>query len=738
MIQRHLVLDTGSSRRAAVLVFLALAVVSPAIPLPGSLPAIRLEQLWLAALLPSLFFQHRAHAELLRPNLVDLAFALLFATTALTLLLTPALIDQVSRSPRDVFELARIVEYWAAFRLALAAGPDLRRGQVLVVLLVAAALGSGLIAAIQYLDPGSFNHWLTDIWATAHSLEGTIKRGRAVGLVGNPNYFGAFCGLLLVALLAWTALLPGDRKGGLRGSRTGYGLLLIAGGAATAGLLLSQSRTATFATLGALTIELAWTAAAHGRRARYVAPVAAVLCATAVTFAFSEAFPPDYGGLRERFEVRSLSEDSSFTLRITRWRNFVESIFRDPPGICTGEPLDSTVITGHEPPAADPAASEAAARDARRQQDIRSISGALLDYFCDQGEWPHEDPEAAIVPSHFARMPRDPLTGDAYDLYVISGGFVASATFETGNPIGRQFALGTMPNYIANSSFEAGSHAPSGWATIGAADGRAPTSLEPGVDARFGERSVRAEIGGGSGFYQQIVQDFPRGQLYTVSFWGRAAAETEQVQIYLVGTTADGTVIDPLARSEPITLVPDSWRTGSLAFETPQSSRLVLVSVFVRSPADDDPVEALFDAVTLTPGPLVPSFPWLRDASRAERSARPGFGDSPVLGVGPLKDIELGALDNEYALFLDRYGTAGLLAYLALFAAALWTAVRASRRADHATGALGLGLGVGIVLLMVFSIAAGSYYNFQLMAFFWPLVGVAAAWEKTAEGFEPA
>ncbi|MFQ5381566.1 MAG: carbohydrate binding domain-containing protein [Dehalococcoidia bacterium] len=726
MSSRHLLLESGASRRVAVLVFLGLALVSPSLPLPGSLPAVRLEQIWLAALLPSLIVLHYTHRELRRLLPVDIAFALLFATVALTLAFAPAFVGGVSRSPRDVFELARVVEYWAALRLALAAGPDLRPRGTLAALLAVAVFASALAAVIQYLDPGAYNRWITDIWASAHSLNGTIRRGRAVGFVGNPNYFGAACGLLLVVLLARVALV---RDGGTRRHRRLIpALILAAAGAATAGLLLSQSRTAAFATLGGLTVELLWTAAMHGRSARYVAPVASVLVAIGLTLAFAEAFPPDYGGLRQRFQISSLSEDSSFSLRVTRWRNFVEGVFRDPPGICTGEPLDSAVVPGHEPRGNGSGASEAAARDDRRKNDIRALTSALVDYFCDEDTWPVEDPEAAIVPSRLDDMPRDPGTGDRYDLYVISGGFVASAQLEADDPVGPRFALGTVPNYVTNSSFESGSTTPAGWSTAGAADGRTKTALEISGEGRFGEHSVLANIGGGSAFYQQIVQDLAPGQVYTASFWSRATREPEEVQLYLVGTTADGTVLDPLARSEPMALIPGEWRTGSLTFVTPESSRLVVLSIFLRSPADGDPVEALFDAVTLTPGPLVPSYPWLRDASRAERSTLPGFGDSPVLGVGPLKDLELGALDNEYALFLDRYGALGLLAYLALFGTAFLTAGRASRAAESETAALGLGLGVGIVVLMVFSIAAGAFYNFQLMAVFWPLTGIAAAW----------
>ena len=695
--------------------------------MPADLPNVRIEQIWLALLIPSIGIYHRNHAELRRPLFVDWAFLALGATTLFTLAAAPFVVDDVSRSPRDVFELARVAEYWLAFRFAFAAWGG-RPAITPIVLLIAVVAGvSGLLAIGQYLDAGRLNDLVTDTWATPHSLDSAIRNGRAVGFVGNPNHFGIFSGLLLGFLLAYQTVSVG------RGTdKRMLVMVAVAAGLATAGILLSQSRTATAATIGALGLGFALSLLVNRGRtsfASYAAPIVTLLVAGSLTIGFAETFPPEFGSLRARFDVRSFSDDSSFSLRITRWRTLLGSVFSDPPSICTGEPLDSFMSADREPVVAGTTTdSEVIARDTQRRADVRALAGATVDYFCDNDEWPAGNTEALLVPDFIDPLPLDPLTGEPYELYVISGGFITSASLEDErSPTGAAFALGTMPNYVQNHGFENGDETPKDWRTSGAADGRAETLLTVQEDSRFGEKSVLANIGGGSGFYQQVVQDFALGLEYTVNVWAKAQTESETVQIYIIGNTADGRALDPLARSEPIQLTTEDWSASSLSFVTPTSSRIVVMSVLIRSIDEADSVDALFDAITLTPGPFPPSYPWVREASPADRTPLPGFADSPLIGVGPLKGIELGALDNEYGLFLDRYGISGLAAYLTVFGSALWTAVTASRARPLATAILGLGLVIGTVGFMVFSIAAGSYYNFQLMAIFWPLVGIAAA-----------
>ena len=720
-------LESDRLRLWALLIFIAAAVVSPAISTPSGLPALRLEQIWLALLVPSVILYHRNHPELRRPLFVDWAFFALGVATLLTLALAPLFVDGVSRSFRDIFELARVVEYWLAFRLAFAAWgarPDIRP---IVLLIAASAGGSGLLAALQYLDPGGLNDAVTDAWANAHNLNAAIRNGRSVGFIGNPNYYGVFSGLFLAFLVAFMALEVGR---GL--DRRLLGTVAVAAGLATAGIVLSQSRTATGATIAALAIGLVWSLFVNRHRislASYLAPVATVLLAGFLTFGFAELFPPEFGSVRARFNPGSFSSDSSLSLRITRWRTLLQSSISEPPSVCTTEPLDDTAPPSRAPAVAgsisDPTAVE---RDEQRRDDIRMLADAIMMYVCDEDEWPVENTETLLVPEYLDSVPRDPLSEQPYDLYVTSDGFIASATLENEDaPAGPTFALGTLPNYVKNDGFESGEVSPSNWRTSGASDGRSETTLTIQDQARFGEKSILANVGGGSAFYQQVVHDFGIEREYTVNVWAKAGAEPETAQIYLIGTTADGRTLDPLARSEHIELAPESWSSNSLTFVTPASSRIVVISILIRSIDEADSVDAFFDAITLTAGPFVPSYPWVRQASPADRRPLPGFADSPFIGVGPLKGIELGALDNEYGLFLDRYGLVGLAAYFALFGAALWIGVKASMADSVETATLGLGLTTGIVALMVFSIAAGSYYNFQLMALFWPLVGLTAA-----------
>jgi hypothetical protein len=98
-----------------------------------------------------------------------------------------------------------------------------------------------------------------------------------------------------------------------------------------------------------------------------------------------------------------------------------------------------------------------------------------------------------------------------------------------------------------------------------------------------------------------------------------------------------------------------------------------------------------------------------------------------VIGAGPRKDIELGTVDNEYALFLDRYGALGTLAYLALFAGALLLSARAWFKGSDVVATMGLVMVTFTALLGLFNVTAGSYYHFQIMAVYWLLAGTLAA-----------
>ena len=722
------VFDFGQpeARLRAFVILLVAALVSPDIPLPGGLPAVRLEQIALAVFLPSLalYLWRQPRARTL--YLVDLAFLVLAGALTLTLLVAPVIVDGVGRSYRDVFELARPAEYWLLFRLGLTVVPELRTWKATATVLLGAAVGLTTFSLLQYLNPGNFNSVVTDLWATAHNLEGVERRGRVLGTTGNANYYGILSGFFLVFALAIVLL---------REHLAIRYATWIAGAAASAGVLslvMSQSRTATLAVLGAMALGLALVWLQRRGRAAYGTAIGIFVGATIASVAFVEAVPPQFGSFHERFAPAALTEDSSLTIRLSRWQSVFASFLESTPDICEGEPMESRPIAaGHDyeggtgAPAAD---ADARARDEQRKDDVAEIADAIVAYFCVEGVWPADgELETLLVPDHLDEMPVDPATGESYLDYVTGGGIMVGAELENpADPEGPVYTLGTIPNFVLNPSFTSGGDRPASWMTSGT--GLADDAVAERVDdGLFGDAAVEVAFPPGGALYQNVVYAFPVDTPFTASAWVRSVSgEEEEVQIYLVGQTLQNEVIDPLAEARTTVPADGSWTPVSLRFDTPAVDRLQLLRFLVRS---DQEARVQLDGTTLTRGPFPASFHRVTNTDPAALAPddRPGFSDSPLLGVGPRKDLQVGSVDNEYVLFMESYGAVGTLAYLAMWVAALAAVFRTWMRGTAPARVFALSLVVFIFAVGAYNVAAGSYYHFQIMAVFWLLVGVVTA-----------
>lgn len=705
-------------RALAFFAVLAAAFVSPNIGMPAGLPAIRLEQLVLAALLPSLFWYHWRTPAARRVTIVDGAFAFLGLSIALTLAYAPLRVPGVAFSLRDPFELARVAEYWLVYRLGLAAADWPHTPLGLGGFAAVAAVAGGAFAVVQYLEPDGFNDTVTAIWTPAHHLVALDRTGRAVGTIGNANYFGLASGLFLALCLSFVALRA------VRGWR--WYVAVAGASAAVLGLVLSQSRTATFATLAAIGVALFALALTRRRQAAYVPATAVVVVAAVVSITFVELVPPDFGSYHARFAPQELTEGSSVGIRLSRWRSIFAGLFRQRPAFCeTGEVPGRPPARGHEPrpPVATPT-GEVLARDTQRKAHVESITTAVLRYYCDEGHWPTEQPlDETLVPRYRATMPADPLTAAPYVAYVSTGGFFVAAQLENAaDAEGPWFVLGTIPNMVRNPSFEHWQADPEAWSVIQGATARREGN------ALFGRWAARFTLPPGALVYQNVVFQFGLHRAYTVGLWAKASGdEAQRLEIYLVATFADGTRLDPYLTREVELPADGNWHHASLTFET-ASARITTLQLVLRG-ADGAPADVLVDGVTLNEGPLPLSFATATDVdpARLNPDDLPTFADSPFLGVGPRRDIQLGAVDNEYALFLDRFGLVGTVAYVALLVAAFVVGWRGYRRAVRpADGAVGFALAASVVLLGVFNVTAGSFYHFQLMAIVWGWVGAVA------------
>lgn len=735
------VFDFGRAevRLRAFVVLLVAALLSPNIETPGGLPVVRAEQLLLAMYLPSLGWYLWQHREGRAFHVVDVALAVLAAAMMLTLSIAPVLVPDVGRSVRDIFELARVAEYWLMFRLGVTVVADGRTWRATAAVLGAGTVAVTAFALVQYLNPGGFNDAVTRLWTTEHNLIGLVRRGRVLGTTGNANYYGILSGFLLMAALAMVLLR----------AHVGHGrwvewMAPLVAGAATLSLVMSQSRTAALAVLGTMFLGLLFVLWQRGWQAAYGRAIGVFLAAVIVSVTFVEAVPPQFGSFHERFAPAALTEDSSVTIRISKWRSVFAGFLESRPDFCQGELLETRPITGgHEiagPTGAPPADEDARARDGQRKDDVAAIAEGVVDYFCRHDAWPTAGPlDELLVPDFLEAMPTDPATGEDYPAYITGGGIVVGAELEDpADAEGPIYTLGTIPNFVLNPSYESGSDAPNQWSTTGSGldDEASVASVDEGL---FGKRAAEVDFPAGGNFFQSVVYEFPTDMPHTAATWLRSAdGEEHEVDIYLTAQTTDGTVLDPLAQTTVVVPGDGAWVHGALQFDTPAEGRIQVLRYFIRTDRDGDGAVVQVDGTSLTRGDFAPSFHRLQNVDPASLvpDDRPGFSDSPLLGVGPRHALDFGSVDNEYVLFLENYGVVGTLAYLGMWAAAFWAAWRAWRSGVAMAAALGLGMMLFIVALMVFNVAAGSFYHFQIMALFWLLVGLLVSATRRRGGAE--
>ncbi|HEY4668533.1 MAG TPA: carbohydrate binding domain-containing protein [Tepidiformaceae bacterium] len=717
------------ARANALLLLLIAAVISPNIGMPGGLPAIRLEQLLLLLFLPSMVLFHRRHPEFLRPRLLDFAFLALAGATAISILLAPLLVSQVTWSIRDPFEVARVVQYWLLFRLALTVVPSVSLVRSIVQLLLIVVIAGTVFSVLQYLLPGSFNDNVTALWTAGHSVTAINNTGRVVGTVGNANYYAILSSFLLALALSLVILRA-------RLGRSWRMLAMLAVLAGSLSIVLAQSRTAALASTGAFAIALGLVALRQRRAAAYLTATGLLIGVVLASMLFVEVASRD-DRVNERFNPYNLLTDSSVTTRLTRWRSFFSGTSDGtPPRTCNATRLESaSPAAGYAPagPASSATVSSAAlARDELRKEDVASIAYAIREYFCVEGHWPAaEGVESSLVPAFLTKWPRDPRTREPYLLYLTPRGFAVGATLENpADPEGPVYGLGTFPNMVPNPSFE--SDELSEWLRTYGASAEPTSSV-----SLFGEKSASVTLTAAKGeppggIIHRVIFEFALDTDYTFATWVRNDTGSEQqILLYLSGRTGEGLLLDGMTKRFVSVPADGQWIRLDLPFTTPDTTRLTEIHIGLYSPTADGVSPLYFDGLTLQQGTFAPHFPLVRTVvpSNLRPVDLPAFQDSPLIGTGPGNSLlARRVLDNEYLLFLDRYGIVGTAAYIALFAAAFAVVFRVWWTTKHLLGAaLALAILTFTEALAVFNVAAGSFYHFQIMAVYWLLIGLLSS-----------
>ena len=297
------------------------------------------------------------------------------------------------------------------------------------------------------------------------------------------------------------------------------------------------------------------------------------------------------------------------------------------------------------------------------------------------------------------------------------------------------YAVGSGPNILRDSSFDGAlGSAPAGWLPL-------RTTRWKVVDVpAWGNTSVELDGGAGdrngrTGFGQQQYVGAPAGTPFTASAYVRIdRLERGHLLLWVNVIYVDGTRADPLATRD-LGDATGLWHRESITV-VPRKPVAYIGAYIIGQGFQGS---ALIDGMQLVPAsealdyghtPQGPST--VVDRYSPEALVR----GSPVLGVGPRKEVQVAALDNEYLVMAARYGLAGLAVYLWVLAAVAWALVRsAGGRSARPAGArrargepdwqtLGAAGALGVwAAAAVFAVFAGWLLSFQLAAVTWLAAG---------------
>ncbi len=745
-------LENPQHRLFLFVLLIGAAVLSPNITMPAGIPAIRLEQLVMGLMLPSLALFHLRNRQYLRLTLLDGVFLLLAVAITTSIILAPTIVASVDWSIRDPFEVARVVEYWLMYRYGMTLVPSEYTARTILYSLLGGSILMTAFSLIQYLDGlGQFNEVVTDWWSVGHNLVGVQREGRVIGTIGNANYYSFFMALPIIGGLAIVLLkkqLP---------TREALAFVIVGVVASVVSAVLSQSRTGAASILFGMTAGLLLVLAFRRPAAPFKA-IGLFLGSVVLAVAFIQVQPPLVDSFNSRFNPTKVGDDASFIIRIQRFKTFFTGFFAEKPAFCEGDTLDKRLVSpSHKPrdgALVSTAPPEVLARDATRKADVATITNGVLAYFCEEGSWPAgEGLEEKLVPDHMPSMPVDPQTGEDYLTSIDGSGFWVGAELEDpADPDGPNYALGTNPNIIRNPSFD-------GTSAWGAREAATLESVDGGL---FSNKALKVTIPPGGDVRQFIVFDFPLGVIHTAAAWIKSdTGKDEQMQLYILGQEAGGGEHDPvnylikqpdgsyiqckdLERASVVAeecrgifTAPASgqWVPISVVFLTDPRQRFTTVQFMLRS-NDTESTTFLVDGAQMTQGDFAPSFLRVSDVDPASLRPvdLPQFSDSPYVGVGPRNNAEAGSFDNEYVLFLDRFGLLGAGPYLAMYFCAIAVAIGAWRKRARFMDVMGLTGFAFTMTLLLFNVGAGSYYHFAIMAIYWLFMGYLATSKRIPAG----
>ena len=233
----------------ASLFLLGVVLFTPDFPLPGRLPAVRIEEILTPILLVILWRKRHTFLRVIRRPM-NVLLILLGAVMAISTVNAVAL-QGARLSFGDLMEFVRVFKYLVLYSFMvtmIAESPEKSRAfHRLTGFMDKAVIALLAINWFQYFNFLYFNRWFSPLYGPAHHVERIIRNSRVIGTFGNPNFFGA---LMMMILLFYFAKFLYDLEGFNRDRRKNLFLIV----ATWMSLLLTVSRTAILAAVGGIVV----------------------------------------------------------------------------------------------------------------------------------------------------------------------------------------------------------------------------------------------------------------------------------------------------------------------------------------------------------------------------------------------------------------------------------------------------------------------------------------------------
>ena len=179
-----------------IYILFPLLILSPSFKIVSSLPAIRLDDIWLTVVFLILFIKYKGKIKLKVKNKINVIFIFIILYIFFTIIISLVKEPELFSIP-DFFEVIKIIKLYWIFLLITSIYPDQKIIKRLVEICIYSIVISAVFGIFQYYDFLNVNTWLSPLFIGDTNERGFYEYSRVVGTLGNPN---TFAGALLIGV----------------------------------------------------------------------------------------------------------------------------------------------------------------------------------------------------------------------------------------------------------------------------------------------------------------------------------------------------------------------------------------------------------------------------------------------------------------------------------------------------------------------------------------------------------